>query len=794
MKKTGNFKKNKRRNKVLAVLLLFSLLLTMLCGCGNNNAETENSGQKGGSSDNSESTQAAENETGNVAMGRYLEDVTDLSDSGISGYNNEIFMLADGNLVITDEYTDFLISKDNGITWETDIRSWRTEMLENEVYIMDFAIGTDGTVAVIYDAQEDSDSLNPVLMLIKPDGTEIPVELSVTEDDMYPKGVAFTENGRIFVRTLGCNIYEVKEDGSSEKFLTVEGKPQLIRFVGNKMIMDGYDYDGLLIYDMEQKEYIEDEVLNEFVNDNYGSRDWNGGSWSDLYFFSGDHEEDVIYLAGEKGLHRHVLGGSVMEQVIDGSLCTFNNPSYKLQGMTALEDNEFLALFTGARLVRFTYHPEVPTVPTEKVKAYSLEDNSTLRRAISLYQEDNPEVYVEYEIGMEEGSSVTREDALKKLNTEIMAGNGPDLLILDDMPVESYIEKGLLLDLSAYLDNLSGEAELFPNIVEAFRTDGKVYTIPCEFELPAIMGKEKYTSQMKDLEGIAEAMEELRKDNPGTDLLGICSAKGIMKQFAMVCAPMWKTEEGELNRETVAEFLTSCKRIYDAQMDGIPAEVVEKYENLNQIYLEYYGVTWEDYDGFARSMDGINYMYRGTGLTAGTLDSAYIYSTNASVLRVKGYEDHKMILMNGQSEHVFLADSLAGINAASKNISRAEELLSALLGKENGIFGGFPINIAAFEENLLPNMDYYISDDVPYSYLSLGNSEGLEITLDVYWMNQEQTDVLRQWAESAAIPYIPDNMLEEAVYEEGTEYMQGNQSLEEAVNNIEKKVSLYMAE
>lgn len=193
MKKTGNFKKNKRRNKVLAVLLLFSLLLTMLCGCGNNNAETENSGQKGGSSDNSESTQAAENETGNVAMGRYLEDVTDLSDSGISGYNNEIFMLADGNLVITDEYTDFLISKDNGITWETDIRSWRTEMLENEVYIMDFAIGTDGTVAVIYDAQEDSDSLNPVLMLIKPDGTEIPVELSVTEDDMYPKGVAFTD-------------------------------------------------------------------------------------------------------------------------------------------------------------------------------------------------------------------------------------------------------------------------------------------------------------------------------------------------------------------------------------------------------------------------------------------------------------------------------------------------------------------------------------------------------------------------------------------------------------------------
>ncbi|MBO5057387.1 MAG: extracellular solute-binding protein [Lachnospiraceae bacterium] len=790
-------RKSKGVSRILSLMLLFCLLLTAICGCGDTGVN--DSSREGKTTDNSDNSGVNGAEAGeyadNVAMGRYLEDVTDLLDAGISGYNNKIFKLADGNLVITDEYVDFIASKDNGITWETDKRDWRTGMIEDETYILDLAVGAEGTTVVIYDAGEGDDDFKPVLKVIKPDGTEIPAEISLTEDDKYPWLVSITEDGRIFTGTLGGNIYEVKEDGSSEKFLTLDRNAQLIQFVGSKMIIDGYYYDSLLIYDMEKKEYIEDEVLNDFVNENYGNRSFNGNSWFDLYFFPDNEEEDVIYLAGEKGLHRHVIGGSVMEQVIDGSLCTFNNPAYGLLSMTALENNEFLALFNQGRLVRFTYHPEVPTVPTESVKAYSLKDNSILRRAISLYQEANPEVYVEYEIGMEEGSSITREDALKKLNTEIMAGNGPDLLILDDMPVDSYIEKGLLLDLSSYIDGLSGEAQLLPNIVEAFRTDDGIYTIPCEFELPAILGKEKYVSQMSGLEGIAEAMEELRKDNQEKNLLRVCSEKGIMKLFSMACVPAWKTEEGELNREAVAEFLTCCKRIYDAQMDGLSEEAIESYENLNQFYMADYGVTYEDSDYFRSGIDEMNYMMEGAGLAVGTLSYAYAYSEVTSVPRVKGFEDNEIILMNGQTEHVFWADSLAGINAASKNVSRAKELLSVLLGKENGVLGGnFSVNKAAFEENLLPDMNFYISEDEPYSYLTIGNSEGIEVTLEVYWMNAQQTEVLRQWVNAANIPYVPDSMLEEAVYGEGAKYMQGERSLEEAISNIEKKVSLYMAE
>lgn len=233
--------------------------------------------------------------------------------------------------------------------------------------------------------------MNPQAFIIRPDGTEIPVDVPITESEAYLYQIYIADNGRIFVSTMrGSVLYEVKKDGSSEPFLALDGdRPEQIRFQGDLMLIDGDGYDGPLLYNMEKEEYIEDEVLTEFVSTNYGDRydDIGENTYALYYFFSG---EDILYLAGEKGLYRHVLGGSVMEEIIDGNLCSLGNPSYKIQGMLPLENNEFLALFEGAKMIRYVYDPDVPTKPSEKISVYALEDNQTIRQAINLYQIENP--------------------------------------------------------------------------------------------------------------------------------------------------------------------------------------------------------------------------------------------------------------------------------------------------------------------------------------------------------------------------------------------------------------------
>ena len=60
-----------------------------------------------------------------------------------------------------------------------------------------------------------------------------------------------------------------------------------------------------------------------------------------------------------------------------------------------------------------------------------------------------------------------------------MAGEGPDLLILDGLPADSYAEKGILEDLT---DIVEPEKEkYFYNIISAYNGGGKIYKVPTAF-------------------------------------------------------------------------------------------------------------------------------------------------------------------------------------------------------------------------------------------------------------------------------------------------------------------------
>lgn len=794
-------KKRKRKVKT-AFFLSLVMLAASLGGCGTvGNSMEDSAGDGSGQS----------GELSLKAMGRYVEEPMDLS-SKISGDGSSIYPLANGNLIVTDRYTDFVKTGDNGAVWMTDIRRWRTKMMEQGTYIMSMAVGPDNTVGLIYqkdeknkdDAEEDVEEeapesteegeieLNPQLLIIKPDNTEIPVEIPLTEDDQYLDRVYIADSGRIFVTTRGnANVYEVQKDGSSELFLTVEaGHPELMQFQGNLLVMDGHGYDSLAIYDMDREEYIEDAALEEFIGENYRHRASRSIDSHDLYFFFG--EEGIIYLAGEKGLYRHVIGGSAMEKLIDGELCSLGNPNYGIQSIVALENNEFLALFEGGRMIHYVYDPDIPTTPSEKLVVYGLEDNVTIRQAVNLYQAGHPDVYIQFECGMNE-DSVTREDALKSLNTQIMAGEGPDVLLLDNMPVSSYIDKGLLLDLNPILAQLSGEEALLENILEAVSTDGQIYVVPCEIKLPVMMAEAQYLSNADSLEGIAEMMENLRADYPDQDLIGYCSEKGIMRLFSPVCVPMWMMDGGEFDKEAVREFLRQTKRIYDAQMDDVSDRTVERYQEIARNYEIYNGVAvYEDSDYVRESgQNKMNYIggyYR-------ALFGSFSCMDLVSIQQVEGLENVNWKPMEGQGGHVFQAESLLGINAASKHSELAEDFLKVCLGKENQsyLYSSLAVNKAALQESFLMPEEGVDSSGA-YGSVVTDGEDGNRIVLVYYWPKEEEISRYIKYVEALDTAYIENDVVESVVYEEGIAYFQGTRNLEETMNAIEKKVSIYLSE
>lgn len=790
----------------LAAVILFT------AGCGNSN---------GGNLPSVENEKKEENGSVDldIAMGRFAEEEIDFSEN----FTNvrELKKLSDGKLMITDVFSGIWVSDDNGISWQNENTKYLEEKLAN-AYIMDVRVGEDGTLGIIYDdyeeetfakGEEDGEELpedgedenseesseeagsafdlSPECALVRTDGTVVPFTLSLTEDEMYPNRIWMTKEGRVFVTTLGNIIYEIKEDGSSEEYLTTEGRPMLIQFWENIMLIDGYDFEAPLLYDMEKKEYVEDKVLSDFVKDNGSNRQFNGGSWYDLYYFFG--EDGKLYLAGEKGLYCHETGQEGMEQLIDGKLSRLGSPLYGIKGMVMLEDEAFLAVFNSGKIVRFTYDPNMPSMPEECLKVYSLEDSYGIRTAIAMYQIAKPNVRVEYEIGRGEDNGVTREDALKKLNTQIMAGEGPDVLMMDGLPVDSYMEKGLLLDLNEFLEDVFKEEDLYENLIRAFAYEGSIYMIPMQAGFPVMLGREGYVSEMKDLASVADEMEKIRKDYPEKDILGICSEKMLMKIFSVSSAPAWKKENGEINEDAVAEFLTQMKRIYNAQMDGIGQKQVDRFLSTSDWYAEELGENWE-YNLGLYGVNTLDYVGEYARFMAGMTTYPYGYYDITSAAKTKGFEDTILVPMAGQCSNVFAPDTILGINAASAQKELAEDFLKEFLGKEVQVsLGGFGVNRAAFEEMITVDKKE-LGENNLYGAMAMIDEDGVEVSLDVYYPEEEELNVLKNWMESADTPYMADTVFEQTIFEEGAKYIQGSQSIEETIKEIRNQLAIYMSE
>lgn len=782
-----------RKQKMISLILAASMAFALF-GCGKDAAESggENVGNMPG-----ENTETASGESGSgdgtAAMGRYVETEMDLSEQIYNA--RAICMREDGSLVILDSAQGFFVSQDMGATWNLEPQDWQTDLLEKNYYVSEIAMAPDGTVGVLYDPGLAGDDYRPVMELVLPDGTVVPVEIELTDEEHYIRQIIMTSDNRIIVsESSSSNLYEVHKDGSSEPLLELQEYCSRYYMEGSLLIGDGQGRNGALplLYDTDSGQLVEDEVLADFINENYIDRNYNGLNDCSMYILQED--DSVLYLIGKKGIHRHVIGGNMMEQIVDGNLSMLSNPSYAIISAVMLGDDEFLVLFSNYKLIRFTYDPNVPAVPENVLTIYSLEEDEDMRQAISMYQSRNPDMFVSYEVGMADGSSATREDAIKKLNTEIMAGMGPDLIVMDGLPLTSYVEKGLLVDLTEYLQEYSAKEPLFDNIIDTLRIDGKAYIAPATIQIPMFIGDKDILSGLADLRKVGDAVEALRSEHPGDDIIGICSREAVMNRFAAVSAPMWLTENGTLDRETIGAFLEQCKRIYDAQMDGIREDIVADYENLDDYYRE----TGTD-DGIVKAdwtvaSDIFDYIGGEAYLLSGWLDNPYAYYECTSLEMTKGYENSGFADMKGACTQVFKPNTLLGINAASTQPEAAKAFMDFFLSAEaQSNYYGFPLNKEAFDIQFTPE-ENYIGENREYGALVLSTSDGLMIEFSVYLSSDEQIAELKEKIGSLNTPYIHDRILEDAVLARGADYMEGNLTLEEALNEIERQIAIYMAE
>lgn len=218
-------------------------------------------------------------------------------------------------------------------------------------------------------------------------------------------------------------------------------------------------------------------------------------------FSASSDQEGNYYYASASGIYRIAKGGDLAELVVESAGTALEDTTVTPMGLTVCNDGSFLLLTMetssmeeeslSSHLYRIYWDSNAQAEQTSLgLTVWSLENSDTVRYAISRYEDQYPDQKVEYQVALAEGTS--REDAISALNAALLAGSGPDVLILDGMDWEVYRDQGLLEELSGVLPLDSLEQA----ITAPFQKEGKVYVMPARFALPVLCG----TAQ--DLEGV----------------------------------------------------------------------------------------------------------------------------------------------------------------------------------------------------------------------------------------------------------------------------------------------------
>jgi len=205
---------------------------------------------------------------------------------------------------------------------------------------------------------------------------------------------------------------------------------------------------------------------------------------------------------------------SGVDVVLESTAYSLGTPGYNVNTLLILGDGSIVVNLSdgmqSSRLFRYTWDENASVNPDKVLTVWSLEDNSFIRAAIAQLRIKHPDAYIMYEVALDGKSAVSASDAIKTLNTRLIAGNGPDVILLDGCSVDNYVEKGMLLDLYELIDT----GEVFSSIIDPYKSDGKIYCLPAQFLMPILMGSADALEKARTFDEIV-ALVVNGNDRPG---------------------------------------------------------------------------------------------------------------------------------------------------------------------------------------------------------------------------------------------------------------------------------------
>lgn len=728
--------------KLIAFLLMMIVVISSLLGC--NKSEKTNGGQK------------------NKAMGRYVEE----------------------ELLLPDEYKNSqILSLDKNANGDIEVFLFA---YENNTYLKIFRNETGGW----------EEKVQPWLSKIKTDDYSRVASVVYGEDGIYYALV------RVYDGNNGSNlIFKCQDENIEPINIIIPGLDKETDFGGyvSKPIIDtiGVLKNGdIIAYDSILRQiglFSQDtgESLRQYDSvESFTQREdtfWAAKSEDKTIVCYTDVETEIpaennvidgrlavtdkaIYVLNKEGIHRLENSGTIWQTIVDGGLSSISIPNSEYVSLEILEKEkeEYFVLLRNTnqniKIYRYYFDESVPSVPEEELTIYSLYENSTIRQAINVFQSANSSVKINYQVALGEESSVSVNDTIRALNTELLGGNGADILVLEGLPVVSLKEKGVLADITDVVSPFVENGTLIPTIVSSYFENDKTSVLPVRFQAPFYYGSEKVIEKLDSLDLLAQYIN----DNPDEKIFTELTYRQIASTFLLLNYNKLIDEKEEMSKETFIQFLENLSIISKNSGGSVGVSIGS---NILQ-------------EGLVK-FDNAN-MLQDMEMTNGTTQAGIMQIRSVSDFAMPADTIRKMNFIYSDINDLFIPSLTVGLNSACKQKDLAKEFLKNLISDEvqKAVLGdGLPVNERMLTE--LAEMDY--------SNSSMSFFDGKDITSIEYPSMEELKEVF-DCAKQLTTPLSYNKLLIDGIIDNITNYLEGEISIEQATQDTLNLINTYLSE
>lgn len=360
-------------------------------------------------------------------------------------------------------------------------------------------------------------------------------------------------------------------------------------------------------------------------------------------------------------------------------------------------------------------------------------------------------------------SGLDLERAITNMNTDILSGKVPDIIITSPSAMDSLRKKGYLADLTPFLDGDTGVStgDFYPNVIESLRTDGEINALFTNYRLNTACAKSSFYGKELTDWSYKDAIAACKNTPEGSNFLG--SFFNILTSEYFL--PLLGRESIDLENNTCdfgGPFREALQFVSEAQKDGF-----ESYNDFDTFIHDHALVYYSPADGINGWIYDFFYNFEGTG------DLTFVGVPS----------------VNGGGSYTNIS-AMVGIMSTSPHKEEAWEFISELFSSDAqesiALSSGIPV--IRDSAHAVTTGNYKYKAGTIYQNASSHSGQG------TFSMSQEQIDQFLSYLDNVTFEPYYNTMLDDIIKEEYTTVLNGEKSVDECVDMLNSRIGLYLSE